>query len=104
MTNESKTNATGDSAVHSRALLGGNSQHSLFELDPAWRIEWQGMPEFVMEDHSPHRTINIHFRNDEDVAAFAKLIGQRISPKQKAAWYPEAKPRRYADKIYADEP
>ena len=77
----------------------------LFGFEPNdWRKEWEGMPEFVQEDQSPFRTINVHFRSAEDVAAFAALIEQRITEKQKSLWVPVAHPRRYADKRYFDEP
>ena len=29
--------------------------------------EWQDMPEYVMEDLTPFRVINVRFRNEEDV-------------------------------------
>lgn len=65
--------------------------------------EWQGMPEFVQEDLTPYRVINVRFRNQEDVEAFAKLMGQDISPKQKTLWYPKAEFRRAAHLRYVDE-
>ena len=48
-----------------------------------------GMPELLQEDLSSFRKIFVHFRSDEDVAAFAALIGQQITPKQPSLWYPE---------------
>lgn len=68
-----------------------------------WKKEWQGMPEFKMEDLSSYRSIRVHFRNEEDIAAFAKLLKQKITPKQKALWYPEHEIRHYANKRYVDE-
>lgn len=61
------------------------------------------MPEFVQEDLTSHRKIVVHFRNDEDVAAFAELLQQDITPKQKALWYPPMEPRRYGHLVYKDE-
>ena len=61
------------------------------------------MPEFVMEDLRPHRVINVRFRNDEDVKAFAELIGQHITPKQRALWFPEAEHRRASHLRYVQE-
>jgi hypothetical protein len=49
---------------------------------------WQGMPEFESRDLHPHRTIHVHFDNDQDVEAFAKLLGAKITPKTKYLWYP----------------
>ena len=62
------------------------NQFELFDDLPVdkkeWEKEWQDMPEFIQKDLSSHRKIVLHFRNDEDVRAFAKLINQPISPKQ----------------------
>lgn len=65
--------------------------------------EWQDMPEFVQEDLTPYRVINVRFRNDEDVEEFAKLMEQTITPKQKALWFPFAEFRRAAKFQYFDE-
>ena len=67
-----------------------------------WKDEWQDMPEFKMEDLSSFRKIVVHFRNQEDIDKFAKLIGQKIT-NAPSLWYPEWKKRRYADKRYVDE-
>ena len=67
-----------------------------------WKDEWKDMPEFEMEDLSSFRKIVVHFRNQEDIDKFAKLIGQKIT-KAPSLWYPEWKKRRYADKRYVDE-
>ncbi len=67
-----------------------------------WKEEWQDMPEFEMEDLSSFRKIVVHFRNQEDIDKFAKLIGQKIT-KAPSLWYPEWEKRRYADKRYVDE-
>lgn len=62
------------------------------------------MPEFVQEDLTSLRKIVVHFKSQEDVDAFAKAIGQKITPKQPSLWYPAQKFRRYANKRYIDEP
>lgn len=51
--------------------------------------EYQGMPSYVSEDKTAHRDIIVHFRNDEDVREFAKLVGQTISDKTKYIWFPK---------------
>ena len=71
--------------------------------DESWKEEWKDMPEFIQEDLTSHRKIVVHFRNDEDVAEFAELMKQKITPKQKSLWYPYMPPRRYADKLYITE-
>jgi len=68
-----------------------------------WKEEWKDMPEYEMEDLTSKRKLFVHFRNEEDVQKFAKLVGQKISSKQKSLWYPEMPIRRYAGKLYIDE-
>jgi len=52
--------------------------------------EWAGMPEYEQQNLTPHKTIFVHFKNDEDVAAFAKAIGQAFTPRTKSIWFPVA--------------
>jgi len=75
-------------------------QPELFDME---EDEWQGMPEFVQEDLSPHRVIYVRFRNSEDIAKFEELMGQRITEKQKTIWFPYAEPRLRAHLRYVDE-
>ena len=56
--------------------------------------EWVGMPEFE-QDNEFYRTMRVHFRNEEDVQAFIKLLDRspeatNITPKTQFVWYPEA--------------
>ncbi len=69
-----------------------------------WKELWQGMPEFIQDDLSSHRKIVVHFRNDEDVEEFSKLIAQSITPKQPSLWFPHMPVMRVKDKRYTDEP
>lgn len=69
-----------------------------------WRNEWKNMPEFIQEDKRSVRKIVVHFRNEEDVQAFARLINQTITPKQPSLWFPYKEPNVYSDKRYFDEP
>jgi len=75
-------------------------QPQLFDME---QDEWQGMPEFIQEDLSPHRVIYVRFKNAEDVAKFEELMGQRITEKQKTIWFPYAEPRLRAHLRYVDE-
>lgn len=52
-------------------------QETLFSILKDWESEWQDMPEFVMEDLTPHRVINVRFRNDDDVKKFEELMSQK---------------------------
>jgi hypothetical protein len=50
--------------------------------------EWKGMPEFEQEKEKPFSMINIRFETEEDLKAFAELIGQKLTPKTKSIWFP----------------
>lgn len=50
--------------------------------------EWFGMPEFVQEKQKPFAQIICRFETQEDLDAFAKLIGQKLTPKTKSIWHP----------------
>ena len=59
-------------------------------VDPqSAEAHWVGMPEFVQENQKAHKTIYVHFRNEEDYQEFAKLIGQILTKKTKTIWYPK---------------
>jgi hypothetical protein len=69
---------------------------SLFEVEETvvnpdhWTEHWKGMPEYQQDDNGPWKTIRMHFRNEEDYNAFAKLTGNtHLTKKTKSAWYPK---------------
>lgn len=64
--------------------------------------EWEGMPEFLQEDETSLQRVIVHFKEQEDIDAFAKLVDQKITPKTRSMWYPEAKIETYADKVYEE--
>jgi hypothetical protein len=74
-----------------------------FEVKPLWEKEWEGMPEFTQNDLTSFRKIIVHFRNQEDVEEFAKLLNQRITKKQPSIWYPKREIRHHFNKRYIDE-
>jgi hypothetical protein len=83
-----------------------SKQMSLFPQEKKqelWEKEWTGMPEFIQEDLTSFRSIILHFRNQEDIEEFSKLIDQKIPPKQKYLWYPKLETRTHVDKIYVDK-
>ena len=80
-------------APYELGLVGGD--------DP--NAEWAGMPEFEQADLTAIQSIHVHFAARADVEAFAILIGQKLTDRTRAVWYPEAKIGRYADKRYSDE-
>lgn len=65
--------------------MGFNTDETL-----KWNSEWQDMPEFNQEDELGFRNIIIHFKDQESVDNFAKLLNQTITSKTKYLWYPKA--------------
>lgn len=77
-------------------------QAPLFDTGESWDEHWQGMPEFSHEDQTPLRTLMIHFEKQSDIDAFARLIGQKVTPLTKSMWFPEAEIGRISDRRYID--
>ena len=50
--------------------------------------EWTGMPEYISDDLTSFKKLIIHFECQEDVDAFAALVGQTLTEKTKSIWYP----------------
>jgi len=73
---------------------------SMDEFNPM--AEWDGMPEFKQEDLMG-RSIIVHFKNNEDILAFAKLVEQNITGKTKYIWYPFLPPESNLHLRYKDE-
>ena len=65
--------------------------------------EWEGMPEFKQEDKMGVQSIHVHFRNFADVHNFAELIGQSLTEKTRAIWFPEAEKTDMKSELYRDE-
>ncbi len=53
-----------------------------------WREHWVNMPEFNNQDLSPDSSMIINFPSPEQRVEFAKLIGQKITPKTRSIWFP----------------
>jgi len=70
------------------------------DIDP--NKEWQGMPE-VDDKGEAIRTIHVHFRTEEDIEKFSKLIKQKITEKTRAVWFPEWKRQNYKNEAFIDE-
>lgn len=62
--------------------------------------EWQGMPELKQEDQSAFQSVIVHFKTQEAVNKFAKLLKQQITPKTKFIWFPHVERNKLADKRY----
>jgi len=70
--------------------------------DESWKEEWKDMPEFVQEKQEPFSKITVRFETEDDLNDFAKLIGQKLTPKTKSIWHPykphvSGKIRRWVD-------
>jgi len=52
--------------------------------------EWKGLPEYEADDLSGRLQLVVNFRSSADRDAFAKLIGQRITPFTPSIWHPKA--------------
>ena len=60
------------------------------------------MPEFQQDDNPPYRSIKIHFKNMDDIIAFSKLVGQKISDATKYLWFPEGSRMNLKSSEYVD--
>jgi hypothetical protein len=68
------------------------SQQALFDIEPDWKSDWWGMPEFTMGDASPQHRITINFMTAEDVMEFSRISGIPVTPRSDSAWFPPQKP------------
>ena len=80
--------------IKQQTLLGGK-----YDQEP-WEEEWEGMPEFKMQNREPYKQLIISFKDEEDYAAFAELIKQPLSQRTQSVWYPQAEIEGIVDKIY----
>ncbi len=64
---------------------------------------WTDMPEFIQEKQKPFSQIVIRFNSEKDLNEFAKIIGQKLTPKTKSIWHPFKSHFRAAIKEWQDE-
>lgn len=64
--------------------------------------EWTGMPEFIQEKQEPFSKIIIRFESEYDLDDFAKLIGQKLTPKTKSIWHPHKPHSSGVKKVYTN--
>ena len=72
-------------------------------LEESFRSEWQGMPEFVQEKQEPYAKIIVRFSCKEDLEEFARIIGQKLTPKTKSIWHPQLTRGLNSNLRYVDE-
>jgi ParB-like chromosome segregation protein Spo0J len=62
--------------------------------------EWEGMPEYAHEDKRSFQKLIVHFRNQEDVDEFSKMVNQKIGAKTKFIWHPIQEDESFSDIEY----
>ena len=70
-----------------------------------WQDEWQGMPEFEQGNVGPYRTLQVHFRGEDDISEFKELISQDFTEKAKSVWFPalsDDEINSITDSVYVD--
>jgi hypothetical protein len=85
--------------------MGNNKkQIGMFETsNELWEDHWVDMPEFMQEDLSPFKEINIKLRNREDMELFMEIVGQEFTMKTKSIWFPKLEIKKVAHLRYIDE-
>jgi hypothetical protein len=83
--------------------MSDNPQPLLFDIEEEWRKEWVGMPEFIQDDLTPWKQIVVSFAGPADMAAFAVLVDQTITPNTRSIWFPDAEMDTIKTKRYGDE-
>jgi hypothetical protein len=59
---------------------------------------WQSMPSFHQDDKLGFHHLVVHFRDQEAIDSFAKMVSKPVSTATKYLWFPEIEIDRYADK------
>ena len=65
--------------------------------------DWDDMPEFNQTGYEAYHTLNVRFRNEEDLVEFSKLIQQAVNSKTKAIWHPALDTKRNSLLRWIDE-
>lgn len=79
-----------------------DNMDKLIDIPDKYQIEWEGMPEFVQEPQKPFAKIIVRFDTEQDLQDFAKLIGQKLTPKTKSIWHPQLIRGKNAGLRYTD--
>jgi hypothetical protein len=75
-----------DDVAYDGSLFGSDQ-----DFHAVWR-EWQGMPEFSMEDMMPWYQVIVNFAEPSDLEDFAKLVGQPVhatARRTASIWFPK---------------
>ena len=57
------------------------------DFDPIREWTEEGMPEYT-QNNALGRSLIVHFKSEENIQAFAELVGQTITDKTKFIWFP----------------
>ena len=68
-----------------------------------WQKDWDGMPEFSMEDRMPKKQLIVSFKTMDDYKDFAKLVDQKLTVNTKSMWYPKATDHELKGHEYVDK-
>ena len=56
-----------------------------------WEKDWKDMPEFNQKDNQSFRHVIVHFKDNNSVIEFFKIINQHDTGKTKTIWFPPQK-------------
>lgn len=62
--------------------------------------EWKEMPEFQQDDQMSFRNIKIHFKDQQSINEFMKLVNQKITDKTKYIWFPQQEKEKVSNLSY----
>jgi hypothetical protein len=51
---------------------------------------WHGMPNFDLVDKEAFHTVKVHFKDQESIDAFAKLVEQSVTDRTSYIWFPKS--------------
>jgi hypothetical protein len=84
--------------------FGEQELDQLFAADSDPAALWSGMPEFNQPNAFAFRSIVVHFKDAEGVAAFKKAVEQpQITDVTKFIWYPPVPEESYMDRHYVTD-
>jgi hypothetical protein len=93
-------------AKHKNSKSRKRRQTTFYSADELanWREHWKDMPEFVLEDLMPYRSVTVHFECHEDMVEFFRdVMGYKKIPGTKWIWYPHQSRLIRQDKRYHDD-
>lgn len=78
-------------------------QLTLLDVDPDWKKEWEGMPEFNSSENSKFHEITVSFKSKSDMENFGKLVNQKITTQTNWIYYPKLEYKTRKDTMYISE-